>query len=410
MTRTVLVIGAGITGVSTAEWLRRAGADVTLIDRVLPGDPAQTSYGNAGLLARCAVIPVAVPGLLAKAPGMLLDPQSPLFLKWSYLPRLIPWIVPFLRNGRRDRLEKIVAALAPLTSDSVDQHLALAEGTSARAFIQTGDYVYLYRSRKDYDEDALAMDLRRQFGFEIRPEDRDTLAGRDPHLSTAYTFGAAFPDHGWISSPAGYVAALFEHFQAQGGAFKRAEVSGIANTDVTLKDGTTLAADKIVVATGAWSKSMTSQLGDRINLESERGYHLFLKGVNFMPETPYMVTDGKFAVTPMADGLRCAGTVEFGGLDAPPSKPPVDLLRNSIKRVYPDLTWQEEEVWMGHRPSTSDSLPVLDRAKNAPNVIYAFGSQHIGLTMGPRLGRMAADLVMDQRSNTDLSAYRADRF
>jgi len=167
MSRSVIVIGAGITGVSTAEWLRRAGADVTLIDRVNPGDPAQTSYGNAGLLARCAIIPVAVPGLMAKAPKMLLDPTSPLFMKWSYLPKLLPWLVPFLRNGRLDRLKPIVKALEPLTSDSVDQHLALAKGTEAEKYIHTGDYTYVYKDRACYEKDGLGMTLRREHGFEI---------------------------------------------------------------------------------------------------------------------------------------------------------------------------------------------------------------------------------------------------
>jgi len=330
--------------VSTAEWLRRAGADVTLIDRVNPGDPAQTSYGNAGLLARCAIIPVAVPGLMAKAPKMLLDPTSPLFMKWSYLPKLLPWLVPFLRNGRLDRLKPIVKALEPLTSDSVDQHLALAKGTEAEKYIHTGDYTYVYKDRACYEKDGLGMTLRREHGFEINEINGQELRERDPNLSQHYDFGAVFPDHGWIGSPSGYVQAGTEH-----------------------------KADRIVVATGAWSKSLTQPLGDKINLETERGYHLFLKDPSFKPPNPYMIADGKFAATPMDEGLRLAGTVEFGGLDAPMSEAPTNLLRNDIKRVYPTLTWSIEEKWLGHRPSTPDSLPVLSRASKAPNVIYAFG-------------------------------------
>ena len=410
MSLNVIVVGAGITGVCTAEWLRRAGADVTLIDRVNPGDPAQTSYGNAGLLARCAIIPVSVPGLTAKAPKMLLDPKSPLFMKWGYLPKLLPWLVPFLRNGRMDRLKPIVKALDQLTHDSVDQHMALAKGTPAEKFIRTGDYIYVYKDRAAFEADGLGMGLRREHGFEIEEINGAELHERDPHLSDAYNFGANFPDHGWIGSPGKYVQALARHFTDNGGTFLTGEVDKITNEGVRLKDGTGQKADKIVVATGAWSKDMTRQLGDKINLETERGYHLFLKDPNFLPPVPYMIADGKFAATPMDDGLRLAGTVEFGGLDAPASDAPTDLLREHIKRVYPDLKWTIEEKWLGHRPSTSDSLPVLSRSKNAPNVIYAFGSQHVGLTIGPRLGRMAMDMVMDVKTNTDLTPYRADRF
>ena len=410
MTRHVVVVGAGITGVSTAEWLRRAGASVTLIDRVEPGDPAQTSYGNAGLLARCAIIPVAVPGLLSKAPRMLLDPSSPLFMQWTYLPKLMPWLVPFLKNGGLNRLKPIVKALEPLTSDSVDQHFAIAKDTPAERFIVTGDYTYLYKDRAAYDADALGMSLRRENGFDIKEENRQELVDRDPEISPKYNFGAVFSDHGWISSPAGYVAALAAHFRQNGGKFVKGEVTAISGETVTLKDGTNYTPDRIIIATGAWSKTLTKPLGDRINMETERGYHLLLKDPSHVPPHPYMITDGKFAVTPMKAGLRLAGVVEFGGLDAPASKAPTDLLRNHIKSVYPNLKWTSEETWMGHRPSTCDSLPVIGRSTKASNVIYAFGSQHIGLTIGPRLGRIAADLAMDVKTNMDITPYRADRF
>lgn len=410
MSKSVIVIGAGITGVSTAVWLRRKGADVTLVDRIAPGDPRQTSYGNAGLLARCAVIPVSVPGLAGKAPGMLMDPNSPLFMKWSYLPRLLPWLIPFLRNGRMDKLLPIVKALAPLTSDSVDQHLSLAKGTEAEAFIRTGLYTYIYRNKSAFEADALAMSLRREQGFEINEVSQAELAARDPNLSPAYTFGADFPDHGWINNPGAYVAALARHFESLGGNLRTGEVDRLTDNGVILKDTSTLTADKVVVATGAWSKALTTPLGDKIKLESERGYHIALKNTNFQPPNPYMVTDGKFALTPMDGFLRVAGTVEFGGLNAPPSEGPPKLLRNMTEQVYPDLTWEDEDVWLGHRPSTSDSLPVIGPSKSAPNVIYAFGAQHIGLTMGPRVGRMAADLALDIRSNENLHPYRSDRF
>lgn len=410
MTKTALVIGAGITGVCTAIWLQRAGVTVTLIDRVDPGAPEQTSYGNAGLLARVAITPIADASLLRKAPLMLLDPDSPLYLKWSYLPKLIPWMLPFVRNMTPARVEKIIAAITPLTNDSVDQHLALAAGTPAAAYIKTGDYAYYYRDKAAFDKDHAHNDLLRKMGFEVLARDRAAMLDHDPMVSPAYSYAAAYPDHGWLTSPGKYVAALAAHFQANGGVFKRGEAVAISNDSVTLKGGEVLTADKIILSAGAWSGPLAASLGQKSLLETERGYHLFLNGVSYQPPHPFMVSDAKFVVTPMEGGLRCAGIVEFGGLDAPRSAAPLNLLKKRIRQVYPDLTWDSAEEWMGFRPSTPDSLPHIGALPDAPNLIAAFGSQHIGITIGPRLGRMAADIALGKRSNLDLTPYRPDRF
>lgn len=411
----VIVIGAGITGVSAAEWLRRDGHAVTMIDRVRPGDPVQTSFGNAGILARAAVVPVSVPGLVWKAPGMLLDPDSPLYLRWSYLPRLMPWLVRFLRNGRRAKVEEIARGLAPLVGDSVDQHAALAKGTPAERFIQHGYYTAIYRDRAAFDGDAFGWNLRRAHGFEWEEWDRATLHDYDPGLSDIYGFGAALKDHGFITSPAGYVAALAEHFAREGGIFLQGEVTDIAQSGdghaaVTLAGGVRREADRVVLAAGVWSGRLSAKLGHNAAMESERGYHLMLSGPSHKPPAPYMVTDAKLGVTPMEDGLRFAGTVDFGGVDGPPQKAPLEGIRKRVRQIYPNLKWEGETTWMGHRPSTVDSLPLLGASPKAPCVHFAFGGQHLGLTMGPRVGRMTADLIAGRKPNIDIAAYRVDRF
>jgi len=410
MTRRVIVIGAGITGVSTAAWLRRASAEVTLVDRVAPGDQTQTSYGNGGILARCAVIPVSVPGLLWKAPRMLLDPHGPLFMRWSYVPRLMPWLIPFLRNGSQKRLGHIVRALQPLTSDAVDQHVALATGTEAAQYIATGDYAYLYPSREAFGNDALGMALRREHGFDFEERGRAALVDVDPDLGEVYNFGAIFRDHGWITDPGAYTAALAAHFVREGGVIQRGEVVDIGDGSVTLDGGETLHADRIVLAAGVWSKKLAEKLGHRVKMESERGYHLELKQTSHRPPYPYMLADAKVVAAPMGDAIRFAGLVEFGGLEADSSPKPIELLRHRAKRLYPQLTWRDEAEWMGHRPSTTDSLPLLGRSARAPKVIFAFGTHHIGMTIGPRLGRMAADLALDRLLNEDITPYAVDRF
>ncbi|MFT7028360.1 MAG: D-amino-acid dehydrogenase [Paracoccaceae bacterium] len=410
----VIVLGAGITGVAAALNLRRMGREVLLIDRVEPGSPEQTSYGNAGLLARCAVGPVSSPGLVWEAPRMLLDRNEALFLRWSHLPKLIPWLIPFLRNGTPERHEQLATAIARLTSGSIDEHLALASGTDAERFIKLGDYSFLYANRAAFEAERASHELRRRHGFPWRDVERDELHARDPALSDAYGFAITFGEHGWLTAPGKYVAALAEHYLALGGRILRAEATDLTPVEggaaVTLQGGARVEADHVILAAGAWSRRFAEGVGHRTPLEGERGYHLMLRGASSMPPHPAMVADAHFVITPMEDGLRCAGISEWGALDAPPSAAPVELLRRRIKQVYPGLTWEAEEVWMGRRPSTVDSLPMLGAAPKAPSVIFAFGGQHVGLTIGPELGRLAAQIACGARVNADLSAIRPDRF
>lgn len=407
------VIGAGIVGVSTAEWLRRDGHDVTLIDRNNPGEPAQTSYGNAGILAASSIIPVPVPGLLAKVPKMLLDPLGPLHLRWSYLPKLLPWLVPFLRRATRADVEATARALATIVTDTVEQHKALAAGTPAAAFINDGIYAFLYTSKAACDADEWGHAIRREHGARVEFRDRARLLEDDPHLGEHYSYAACHIDHGWISDPGGYVAALAGHFRSEGGRFLQGEVDDISPRDAGAEislGGLTHGFDRVVLAGGAWSAKLAKRLGHKPMLESERGYHLVLKEPNRKPPFAYMLTDAKFVATPMDGGLRCAGQVEFGGLTAGPSEAPFRVVNTRVRQLYPDLTWENEERWLGHRPSTVDSVPFIGPSPQAKSIYFAFGAQHIGLTTGPKTGRLLADLISARTPNVDLAPFRVGRF
>ncbi|MBB93805.1 MAG: FAD-dependent oxidoreductase [Rhodobacteraceae bacterium] len=411
--KTVVIVGAGITGVSAAEWMRRDGWAVTLVDPIHPGDPGQTSYGNAGLIARTSVMPVATPSLVRKAPMMALDPDAPLFLRWRYLPRLMPWLIPFLRNATPDRIRTISGALGQMTFDATDQHLALARGTKAEAFICFGDYISLFRSRADYDHDTLGHEIRTRFDLVPEPLTREQLVERDPNLGPDYTFGTLSRDFGWFSSPAGYVQALFDDYHSQGGGFRQARVAGISPGEmpvVTLEDGETLTADKVVLSSGAWSRRFAATMGLNMPLEAERGYHVAMENPSFTAPHPYMVTDSKFVMTPMQGALRAAGVVEFSGVDGPETTAPAQMIAGAVKRVYPGLTFETSKTWMGRRPTTPDSLPALGEAPGAPNVLHAYGGQHVGMTIGPKLGRLVAELAARRTPNIDLTPYRPDRF
>lgn len=411
----ITVIGAGITGVATALTLVRDGHEVTMLDRIAPGDPNQTSFGNAGILAAAAVIPVSVPGLISKVPKMWLNRDGPLFFNPLHLPGLLPWLIPFLRNGTPDGVRRIASGLAPLISDSVEQHESLAKGTSAEAFLRRGPYVYLYGSRAGFDAEAGSWQTRRDHGMGWDEWDREALLDRDPHLGPDFQFGAALHNHGWVTWPAKYTAALGEAFQAEGGTFRTAEVVDVAPHEttraaITLAGGERIECDRAILTTGVWSGKLADKLGHKAMMQAERGYHVTLEGASIRPPTPYMMGSAKMAATPMEPGLRFAGLAEFAPIDAPAKQTPYALLKRKALTLYPDLEWDKETEWMGRRPSTPDSLPLLGPSPKAPGIVLACGGQHLGLTMGAKVGRIAAGLATGKPTNLDIAPYRVDRF
>jgi len=396
--------------VSCAEELRRSGANVTLIDRVKAGDPTQTSFGNAGILAREGIMPIANPSMLKMIPQILLSPNSPVYLKWSYLAKFSPWALQFIMNGTRPKALPIILALNELIYDTVENHIQLSKNTGAARFIEKGDMTLLFRNRKQFSSDKFANQTRRNLGITWEELSRDKLLDRDPHISKLYQFGLAYKNHGWITNPAAYVSSLAKHFQENGGKILIGEVSKINGNNVELKGGIILKAENIVLATGAWSKNLASQLGHNIPLQAERGYHLSLKNASHMPPNTYLITDKKFGLTPMDGFLRCAGQSEFAPLEMPPNPKAIKNLRKFLFRLYPKLEYETETIWQGTRPTLPDSLPVIGRSSKNTSVIFAFGGQHLGLTMGPKIGKMVRDIIFERQSNVNMTPYSSDRF
>lgn len=408
----IAVIGAGIVGVATAVWLARDGRKVTLIDRQAPGEA--TSYGNAGVLASASIVPVTVPGLIAKVPAMLLSPDSPLFLRWSYLPRMLPWLARYLAHCRPEATRRIAAALTPIIGDSLEQHQALARGTAAEHWITPSDYLFAYRNRAAYEADGFGWELRREQGFRWDLLEAEALRDLEPAMGPDFGFGVRLQDHGHIKDPGRYVKDLAGHLQSLGGQLLQAEVRDFAFEGETLVGLETsagrIACDIAVLAGGAWSGQLTERLGLKVPLESERGYHIEFFDPSIMPRAPIMVSTGKFVATPMDGRLRCAGLVEFGGLEAGPSQRPFDMLLKQVRLAFPGLTWSRMEKWMGHRPAPVDSIPFIGPTARHKSVLLGFGHHHVGLTGGPKTGRILADLVAGRRPNFDLAPYGAERF
>jgi D-amino-acid dehydrogenase len=408
----VAVIGAGIVGVSTAIWLQRDDHEVILIDRVGPGEGA--SYGNGGVLASCSIVPVTVPGLLRRTPRMLLDPDQPLFLRWRYLPQLAPWLVSYLSHCKPEETKRIAAALAPIVSESLAEHQALSTGTGAEKWIIPSDYVFAYNDRAHFEGDAFGWSIRQEHGFQWDEFEGAAFRDYDPVFVPSLSFAVRLPDHGRIADPGRYVKDLATHVETTGGRFIKGEVTdvvrdsgGVAGVRVA---GETIPCSAVIVAAGAWSAPLARRLGVNVPLESERGYHLELWNPNLMPRSPVMIASGKFVATPMEGRLRLAGIVEFGGLDAPASNAPFELLMKNIKAAIPSLKWEDVTKWMGHRPAPADSIPLIGEVPGIKGAFLGFGHHHVGLTGGPRTGRLLAQLVSGRTPNLDLAPYAPSRF
>lgn len=410
-TQHIVVVGAGIVGAASAIWLRRAGLEVTLVDKGAPGMGA--SYGNACILARSAIVPVTTPGLIPKGPRYLFDPNFPLFMRWSYLPRLLPWLAKYLKNANDADTRRISKGLATVVGDSVDQHKALTDGMPAAKWIQDSEYNFVYRDRAAFEADAYTWALRREAGFVPEIIEGDAVREREPILSPDMRLLAVNKDHGFILNPGSYVQDLVTQFEGMGGRFLQAEVKdfelmGGQITAVATDQGR-LVCDKAVLSAGVWSGALMKKLGLEVPLEAERGYHIIFKNPSQRPNNPMMLTEGKFVATPIDQGLRCAGIVEFGGLSDVKSRKPLEMLRRTVARTFPDLDYTTEEEWLGFRPAPTDSLPLIGEVRGS-GVYTAFGHHHIGLTGGPKTGRLVADMIAGNWPNADVSAFDPMRF
>ncbi len=406
-----IVVGAGIVGAASAIWLRRAGHDVTLIDKGEPGMGA--SYGNGCILASCSVVPVTAPGLVKKGPKYLADPNFPLFMRWGYFPKLLPWLVTYLSHANDSDTRRISKGLTTIVGDSLEQHQALTAGTGAAKWVRESEYNFVYKNRAAFEADAYTWALRREAGFVPELIEGRAVQEKEPILAPDINFMAVNKNHGFILNPGNYVKDLVKLLGEMGGKFVRAEVkdfdlSGGRISAVDTDQGR-FSCDQAVLAAGVWSKPLMQKLGFKVPLEAERGYHVTYKSPNLTPNNPMMLASGKFVATATDQGLRCAGVVEFGGLSDIPSRPPLNLLRKKVREIFPEMTADSEEEWLGFRPAPSDSLPLIGEI-GMTGVFAAFGHHHIGLTGGPKTGRMVADLITKTQTNNNMSPYEPKRF
>ena len=412
----VVVIGAGIVGLCCATYLQRDGHKVVVVD---PGGPGEgTSYGNAGGLNGSSIVPVAMPGVLAKVPHWLLDPEGPLSIRLRYLPQLLPWLYRFVRAGQPDLVRAQARSLRGLLAPTVDMHRALAASVGAADLIQRSGLLVVYRGEAGFAADSPAMRLRAENGVKIDELNQDELRQTEPTLSPVYTRARFISENGYVRDPLRLSQALAEALVANGGEIRRERAEGFSfaggKVDAVLTNTGRVPASALVLAAGAHSKNLAARLDEKVPLDTERGYHAMIKSPEVAPRLPIMDAEAKFVATPMEGGLRMAGTVEFAGLDAPPDWRRARVLLRHGQTMFPGLPRAVAEVrvalWMGFRPSMPDSLPVIGPTRRYANAFLAFGHGHVGLIGAPMTGRVIADLIAGRPPAIDVAPFSAARF
>lgn len=410
--RRVAVVGAGVIGVCCARWLQRDGHAVDVFDPLGPGQGC--SYGNAGVLAVDSVVPIATPGVLRALPRMLADPTGPLALRWGYLPRMLPWLLRFAWNARPARVQAGTIALAALCGRALADFRRLLEGRPAAELLLASGWLTAFESRRGLEGARRELEQRLAHGVRGEWLDGPALRERVPQLAGHVVGGIAFPDCWTCLDPADFVVRLAADIRADGGSIEPLHVTAlqpVAGGVEVRTIGGSRRYDHVVVAAGAHSRTLARTVGDDFPLDTERGYHVTLPATaDEGPPLPVMAGEHKFVTTSMRAGVRLAGTTELAGLARAPDPRRYTALRERARRLFPVLDTAGGTEWMGFRPTLPDSLPVIGRSPRARAVTYAFGHQHLGLTLAGVTGRLVADDLAGREPVIDPRPLRADRF
>jgi glycine/D-amino acid oxidase-like deaminating enzyme len=402
-----LVLGAGVVGVASALMLRRDGWRVTLLDRGAPGEGA--SFGNAGNLGVGSVVPQATPAQVRAIPKLLREADGPLVARWPFVLRNLPWFARFVLNGRRSRMEANARALAALMERVPETWDALAaEADAAELFARVG-LLHVWRGEAAMRGALWAYELRRRLGVRVEELDAGAARAREPALQGEVAGARFLPDVPTVTDPLELTRRLVARFEALGGAVERAEASEVVREGdrargVRTARGDLLDADLVVLAAGAWSARLARAHGARVPVVAERGYHVMVSGANARVRQPLLLVEARVMASPMRGGLRLTTMAEFADPDAPPDHDRAARALEGASASLPGVMGRVESRWVGPRPSTPDSLPVIGRAPPAANLLLAYGHGHLGLTWAGVTAEAVADLAAGRPPRTDLAA------
>ena len=404
------IVGSGIQGISNALFLQKKGFDVTVFDKDEPGSPA-ASYGNAGHFSPYACVLMNRPDVVADVPAMLLSSTGPLALKWNYVPKMIPWLFQFLRNCTTKKMMYTAKNMHQILDLALSAYDELFDDIELDGLVEKKGILYIWND-KNLKSRELEIKVRDELGVDQQIVSPKEIHDLEPNIKPFYHGGVYYRYGRHARNPKKILLKLFNLFVKKGGKFLKMKVQNINFNEqkpVIKTETQKFIFDKLVVACGAFSKKFTDNLGEKIPLDTERGYHVHFKNCDHLLTRPVIFSNRGFGITPMEQGLRVVGTVEFGGLKNPISKSRVKNLINNAKYMLGNLPEHEDE-WLGFRPTLPDFLPVMGPSKNYKNVFYCFGHHHLGWTLGPISGKIIASMIAEENTNLNLSPYSPKRF
>ena len=404
------IVGAGIQGISNALFLQKKGYEVTIFDRDNPGSPA-ASYGNAGHFSPYASLSLNRTDVLTDVPAMLLSSTGPLALKWNYIPKMIPWFVKFILNTSKNKMMHTAKNMHQILDLALPAYDELFDEIDLNGLVENKGILYVWND-KDLKSRELEINVRNELGVHQQLVNKKEIHDLEPNLKPFYHAGVYYPYARHARNPKKILLKFFELFLKKGGKFEKLDIKNIEfkEQQPILKSETDqFMFDKVVIACGAFSKKLTDNLNEKIPLDTERGYHVHFKNCDHLLQRPVIFSNRGFGITPMEQGLRVVGTVEFGGLKNPLSKSRIKNLINNAKYMLGDLPDHEDE-WLGFRPTLPDFLPVMGPSKNHKNVFYCFGHHHLGWTLGPISGKIVSGMIAKENTNLNLDPYSSARF
>ena len=403
------IIGAGIQGVCNALFLQKKGFQVTLFDRDEPGNAA--SYGNAGHFSPYASVPLNRTDILTDIPSMLLSSRGPLALKWNYIFKMIPWFSKFLINCSNKNMKHTAKYMHQILDLSLPAYDELFDEIQLDNLVESKGIMYVW-TNENLKSRELEIKMREELGVKQKLLSRKEIHDLEPNLKPFYDGGVFYDYARHTKNPKKILIKLFDLFLKKGGKFLKLDIKDLefdGKTPVIKSDTQRFIFDKIVIACGAFSKKLTDKLFENIPLDTERGYHVHFKGFDHLISRPVVYANRGFGMTPMEQGLRVVGTVEFGGLNNPLTKSRVKNLILNAKDMVDGLPDHEDE-WLGFRPTLPDFLPIIGPSKHYENVFYSFGHHHLGWTLGAISGKIITKMIAEENSNLDLKPYSSLRF
>ncbi len=405
------IVGGGIQGVCNALFLQKKGFEVTLFDRDDPGSQA-ASYGNAGHFSPYASVPVNRPDILTDVPAMLLSSTGPLALKWNYVPKMIPWFLKFIKNCSKKNMMHTAKYMHQILDLALPAYDELFEEVDLSGLVENKGIMYIWNDQ-NLKSRELEINIRNEIGAEQQLLSKSEIHDLEPNIKNIYHAGVFYKKARHARNPGKIWVKLFENFLKKGGKFLKLNIQNLdsdENNPVVRSETQRFIFDKLVICCGAFSKKLTDKLHENIPLDTERGYHIHFKDFDHLISRPVVFQNRGFGMTPMEQGLRVVGTVEFGGLENPISKSRIKNLVDNAKYLLDGLPDHHDDEWLGFRPTLPDYLPVIGPSKNYNNVFYSFGHHHLGWTLAAISGKIISKMISKENTNLDLKPYSSLRF